>query len=75
MNLGPRTKVSDPAYKLLEDDFTTTPVFNEFDCYICQDPEFSKMGLPLCYSCQFCKGHVPADDPVCWDCGKEQGPC
>lgn len=39
------------------------------ECYICQDEEFSLMGLPLCYACEKCKGHVPADDTVCSDCG------
>jgi hypothetical protein len=50
---------------------STTTVFKE-GCYICEDPEFAQMGMPLCYACQFCDGHVAADDVVCDDCGKEQ---
>ena len=42
------------------------------DCYICRDPEFALMGLPLCYPCQFCGEHVPADDPRCSGCWKDQ---
>lgn len=41
-------------------------------CYICNDPEFSLMGLPLCYPCPECGAHTPADNVVCdngheWD--------
>jgi len=38
-------------------------------CYICQDPEFALMGMPLCRKCPACGGHVQADDTVCWQCG------
>ena len=38
----------------------------------CEDSEFSLMGLPLCYPCSSCKGHVAADDCVCDECGKDQ---
>ncbi len=48
-------------------------VFSE-SCYICNDPDFAQMGLPLCYPCRFCKGHVAADDSVCDACGKDQEP-
>jgi hypothetical protein len=41
-------------------------------CYICEDPSFATMGLPLCYPCKFCQGHVAADDTVCDACGREQ---
>jgi hypothetical protein len=34
-------------------------------CYICNDPEFAQMGLPLCTACPECGAHVPADDCVC----------
>ena len=64
-------KPTDPAYWMLFDDFTSTPVegiYRRF-CYICNDPEFAQMGLPLCYPCMECKGHVAADDTVCDDCG------
>lgn len=68
------TRPEDPAYALLQDDFTTTPVPGLFraDCYICRDPEFQLMGLPLCSPCRVCGGHVPADDTVCTDCGGDQ---
>lgn len=60
----------DPAYWLLERGLkdpskrSTTTVYNP-SCYICQDPEFALMGLPLCYPCSICGAHVPADDSVC----------
>jgi len=65
---------NDPAYHLLTDGYTSTPTPGLYrsTCYICRDPEFSQMGLPLCYPCQFCNGHVAADDDVCDDCGKRQ---
>lgn len=49
-----------------------TTVYNE-KCYICRDPEFALMGLPLCYPCPECGAHVPADDTIC-DNGHEDGP-
>lgn len=61
-------KPSDPAYWMLLDDFTTTPVVFREGCYICEDPEFAQMGLPLCRKCPECQGHIPADDSVCDDC-------
>lgn len=67
--LGMRTSPDDPAYALLLDDFTTTPTVYNPRCYICRDPEFAQMGLPLCYACPECGGHIPADDPICDDCG------
>lgn len=60
----------DPAYWLLERGIadpsqrSTTTVFKS-GCYICEDPEFALMGLPLCYPCKECGGHVPADDTRC----------
>lgn len=60
----------DPAYWLLERGIadpsqrSVTTVFKS-GCYICEDPEFALMGLPLCYPCKECGGHVPADDTVC----------
>lgn len=64
----------DPAYCLLTDDFKSTPTVYLRGCYICDDPEFAQMGLPLCYACRSCKGHVPADDTVCSACGLDQDP-
>lgn len=46
------------------------------DCYICNDPDYRLYGLPLCYQCPRCKGHIAADDTICDDCGYEvaEGP-
>jgi hypothetical protein len=63
---------------MLDDDFTSTPVVHDDGCYICCDPEFAQMGLPLCRRCPECvrtgrgDGHVPADDTVCSDCGYDE---
>ena len=62
----------DPCQFMLHDDFVTIPKFKRAGCYICEDPEFAQMGLPLCYVCKWCQGHVAADDTVCDDCGKYQ---
>lgn len=70
-----KTKPSDPAYILLGDSFpASTPTVYLEGCYICEDPEFAQMGLPLCYECRFCNGHVAADDCVCDECGKDNQP-
>ena len=58
-------KSSDPAYWMLSDGVTTTPTVYNKNCYICNDPEFAQMGLPLCYACIVCGAHVPADDIIC----------
>jgi hypothetical protein len=58
-------KESDPAYWMLHDGFETVPTVRNVYCYICRDPEFAQMGLPLCYECLVCKAHVPADNCVC----------
>ena len=69
--------INDPGYFLLEQGInnpeqrSTTTVYNK-DCYICNDREFSLMGLPLCYPCRFCQGHVAADDTICSFCKKDQ---
>ena len=62
-------KPTDKAYWMLLDDFTSTPTVYRAGCYICEDPEFAQMGLPLCFACDECGGHVPADDVECDDCG------
>jgi hypothetical protein len=63
----------DPAYWMLKDNVTSTPFPGLYrdSCYICRDPEFAQMGLPLCYPCPMCRGHIAADDTVCSDCGKD----
>lgn len=68
---------SDPAFWMLESpQHVSTPVVNDPTCYICKDPEFAQMGLPLCQPCPNCTdspgdgvGHVPADDIACSVCG------
>lgn len=73
-------KPEDPAYWMLEagrkdpSKCSTTTVPKRKGCYICEDPEFALMGLPLCYPCNKCGGHVPADDAVCSDCGHDNTP-
>jgi hypothetical protein len=65
----------DPAYWMLQDEFTSTPVVHRRGCYICEDPEFAQMGLPLCRPCPQCRkttetdGHIAADDSKCDVCG------
>lgn len=74
---GPRQmKTDDPAYWMLKDGHTSTPTVHRAGCYICEDPEFAQMGLPLCHPCPQCSaaegdgvGHIPADDETCDDCG------
>jgi hypothetical protein len=61
---------SDPAYHLLTDGKTSKPTVYDPNCYICVDPEYAQMGLPLCYPCEGCKEHIAADDgPECGKCG------
>ncbi len=55
----------DPAYWMLHDGVETVPTVRNVNCFICRDPEFAQMGLPLCYRCLVCEAHVPADDLVC----------
>lgn len=64
----------DPAYFMLSNSHTSvTKVYRE-GCYICEDPEFAQMGLPLCQPCPQCQkngrgdGHISADDEECDDC-------
>lgn len=68
----------DPAQILKRDSYFSTPVVYNDDCYICRDPEFSEMGLPLCRRCPVCQvaglgdGHIPADDQICTVCGFDE---
>jgi hypothetical protein len=66
-----KMKPDDPAYWMLFDGVETTPVVYSKDCYICNDPEFAQMGLPLCRKCPYCGGHIAADDSVCDECGRD----
>lgn len=73
--MSEKMRPSDPAYWMLKDDFISTREVYREHCYICEDPEFAQMGLPLCNPCPYCisegkEGHVPADDECCDDCGK-----
>ena len=74
------TKASDPATILLNVGYRSTPTVYQSGCYICEDPEFAHMGLPLCKPCPRFRlhgnrhgvhdpGHVPADDVECTACG------
>ena len=62
-------KPDDPAYWMLFDGHETVPVVYSPTCYICNDPEFAQMGLPLCRACPVCGGHIAADDTRCDGCG------
>jgi len=68
------TMPDDPAFMLLMDDgHRTDPdesIYRDA-CYICRDPEYALMGLPLCKPCGKCGGHVAADSIVCDDCGHD----
>ena len=65
-----KTYPGDRAYWLLiHPEISSEPVVHRKGCYICEDPEFALMGLPLCQRCPQCGGHVPADDNRCDDCG------
>ena len=59
---------NDPAQVLIATGFCSTPTVYDHNCYICRDPEFAMMGLPLCFACPECNGHIAADDPDC-ECG------
>jgi hypothetical protein len=45
---------SDPAFWMLLDGHASTPVVYLEGCYICEDPEFAAMGMPLCRPCPEC---------------------
>jgi hypothetical protein len=71
---------SDPAYWMLakgkiDPTWRSTPEVYQEGCYICRDPEYALMGLPLCKPCPMCQrqgtgdGHIAADDTVCSVCG------
>lgn len=69
-----KMKKDDPAYWMLDHGPRTTTTVYHDNCYICNDDEFARMGLPLCYPCTKCGGHVAADDTVCDDCGFDSYP-
>lgn len=65
---------------LYNDPHTTSTTVYDDKCYICRDPDFARMGLPLCRECPECKrksngevlGHVAADDTECTVCGHDE---
>lgn len=74
LNMAARANTAVEQVMLL-DGITSKPEVYSSKCYICRDPEFAAMGLPLCRACPVCssltekKGHIPADDSVCTICG------
>jgi hypothetical protein len=68
-----RAKLTPAEQVLYDDKYTSTPSGPyRSDCYICRDPDFAQMGLPLCRKCAKCDGHIPADDTICSDCGNDE---
>lgn len=68
-----------PFERLLYDDpYTSSTTVHDDKCYICNDPDFARMGLPLCRECPKCKeggvtlGHIAADDCECTVCGYDE---
>lgn len=45
---------SDPAHWMLFAGHQSIPVVQRDGCYICDDPEYAAMGMPLCYPCPQC---------------------
>lgn len=80
MSMSVPMKPSDPAYWMLQEGLHDPSKRSKQEapyrsrCYICRDPEFSLMGMPLCFACYVCGGHVAADDSVCDDCGHDHCP-
>lgn len=73
----PKMPLTDPAYWMLAEGMhdaskRSKPTVYRKGCYICDDNEYSLMGLPLCTACLACGGHVAADDDVCDDCRANQ---
>lgn len=76
----PREDLTPFEQMLYDDDYTTSTDVYDPRCYICRDPDFAKMGLPLCRRCPKCVkesggkelGHIAADDTVCTVCGYDE---
>lgn len=56
---------SDPAFWMLLDGHQSTPVVYHEGCYICEDPEFAAMGMPLCRPCPECVRERLVICPAC----------
>lgn len=56
---------SDPAFWMLLDGHPSTPVVHNDRCYICRDPEFAAMGMPLCTPCPWCVREKMELCPAC----------
>jgi hypothetical protein len=60
---------ADPAHWMLFDGHQSVPVVHREGCYICEDPEFAAMGLPLCSPCPDCVRRME----ICTACGGRGG--
>jgi hypothetical protein len=75
--MSQKLRPDDPAYWMLEQGRNdpskrSKKTVHRDGCFICEDEEFSLMGLPLCKPCIKCAdGHVAADDSVCDRCGHD----
>ena len=72
-DIGIEMNDNDPCgFKHLpEEQWSKSDVYHP-NCYICNDPDFATHGMPLCFACSECGGHVSADDDVCDVCGFSQ---
>jgi hypothetical protein len=71
-NTARKLTSDDPAMILLDNVPRTPKTVHKDGCFICEDDEFARMGMSLCYPCKFCGGHVAADDYRCDVCKKDQ---
>ena len=72
-HIGVTRNPDDPSgFDPLPEDRWSKPVVHHPYCYICNDPDFMTHGLPLCFPCVLCGGHVAADDYICDLCGAVQ---
>jgi len=59
-------------FGIAEAEQPSVPTVHSDNCYICNDPDYARYGLPLCRPCILCGGHVAADDVRCDGCGADQ---
>lgn len=55
----------DLAHFMLFDKHVSHPVVFDRRCYICRDPEFAAMGMPLCTPCPWCVREKMELCPAC----------